>query len=432
MFDDFGVLPVADPAVHPLAGPRRLKILLSAFACSPTSGSEGGVGWRYATTLAAEHDVWVITDECRRAELEANAERIPPRLRIVYFRPRWLAGWGMSSRTAYFIFHWWMASVWKPARQLDAEHGFDLCWHLTYGTFRAPSSLWRLGKPVVIGPVGGGEASPLALLEGMSFTGKTRELLRLLVIRSAHRAPGFSACYRNARLVLARTEDTRNALPAWARDKCRVEQEIGGWPQPRIARTRSSRLRLLFAGRLLELKGMHLGLNAFAHFLEKGGDGVLTIVGDGPQEAALKAQAVRLGLDGRVLRFLPRMAQAELFEVYRDNDVLLFPSLHDSGGNVVIEAMSFGMVVVCLDLGGPKCFVTPTSGRVIDTAARSRAQVEEALASALLELSRDPEGLQAMSEAAWRRAAETSYERQIARVSGLAFSVVPQRERAHA
>lgn len=401
-----------------------MKILLSAFACSPTTGSEGGVGWKYACALAANHDVWVVTDVCRRSELEANRHLFPSRLRVVYYRPRWLANWRMNSATAYLIFHFWMASVWRFAAELDSQHDFELCWHLTYGTFRAPSSLWRLGKPLVIGPVGGGEAAPLALLEGMGWRDRFKELLRIVVIRTASWVPGFKACYRHAELVIARTPDTRRALPGWVQEKCVVQQEIGGWPQPPVLRERSGCLNILFAGRLLALKGMHLGLEAFGQFLAHGGEGKLTIVGDGPQAEALRSQAQNMGLSDHRIAFVPHIPQAELFELYRRQDVLLFPSLHDSGGNVVIEAMSFGLAVVCLDLGGPQCFVTPECGYVISTGKRSRRQVENAMANALLDLCRQPASLMKMSEAAQRTASEASYARQIGRVSELAFSAV--------
>src|SRR5262249_17128782 len=54
----------------------------------------------------------------------------------------------------------------------------------------------------------------------------------------------------------------------------------------------------------------------------------------------------------------PRMPPAELFELYDTHSLLLFPSLHDSGGFVVLEALSHGLPVVCLDLGGPREIVT--------------------------------------------------------------------------
>ena len=57
------------------------------------------------------------------------------------------------------------------------------------------------------------------------------------------------------------------------------------------------------------------------------------------------------------MHFLGRVPYAEMVQAYRDSDALLFPSLHDSGSNVVVEAMSHGMPVICLDRGGPGLFV---------------------------------------------------------------------------
>ena len=42
-----------------------MKILLSAFACAPNTGSEPGVGWRWAIELAKQHEVVVVTDATR-------------------------------------------------------------------------------------------------------------------------------------------------------------------------------------------------------------------------------------------------------------------------------------------------------------------------------------------------------------------------------
>ena len=58
------------------------------------------------------------------------------------------------------------------------------------------------------------------------------------------------------------------------------------------------------------------------------------------------------------VEFIPRVPQLKLFELYDTHDLLLFPSLHDSGGYVVLEALSHGLPVVCLDLGGPNEIVT--------------------------------------------------------------------------
>ena len=68
------------------------------------------------------------------------------------------------------------------------------------------------------------------------------------------------------------------------------------------------------------------------------------------------------------------MEQAKLGAIYAKHHAFLFPSLHDSSGNVVLEAMSHGLPVVCFDLGGPGVLVTDRIWhRHSDQWARSRA-----------------------------------------------------------
>ena len=45
---------------------------------------------------------------------------------------------------------------------------------------------------------------------------------------------------------------------------------------------------------------------------------------------------------------------ARIADLYRAQDALLFPSLHDSSGNAVLKALAEGLPVVCFDLGGPR------------------------------------------------------------------------------
>ena len=42
-------------------GRSRMRVLVSAFACDPTEGSEPGAGWAWARAAAVEHDVWLMT-----------------------------------------------------------------------------------------------------------------------------------------------------------------------------------------------------------------------------------------------------------------------------------------------------------------------------------------------------------------------------------
>lgn len=395
-----------------------MKILLSAFACAPNTGSEAGGGWVYALELAKTHDVWVMTDESRRAAIEGFVDPLPASLHFIYYRPRLFARVQLNSKTAHLIYQAWQMGAWRIANAMDVENDFDVCWHLTYGVFRQPSWMWKVGKPFVFGPVGGGERAPMRLWRGMPVSEQIRELARDIVNAVSWWLPGLRATYKNADLVIARTEDTRQILPAWVQSKASVQQEIGGYParvNPDARPGHSGHLKMLFAGRLLGWKGIHLAIRTLSEFLQGGGKGDLTIIGEGPMGEHLRELAKRLGVAERVT-FIDRIPQNELFRRYTDFDVLLFPSLHDSGGNVVIESLSFGLPVICLDLGGPSCFVDETCGVIVPAHDAGEAEIVGALATALKSIFLDPVGHRQLCQNALLRAGELTWEKQVQRV----------------
>lgn len=403
-----------------------MKILLSVFACAPNVGSETGGGWIYAIELAKKHQVWALTDISRRSAIESYGKPLPDNLKIIYYRPTLFSKLKLNSKTAHLIYQAWQMGAWRVAKALDDEHDFDVCWHLTYGVFRQPSWMWKVGKPFVFGPMGGGERAPMRLWAGMPISEKFREFARDIVNLVSWWLPGLRATYRHANLVIARTEDTKLILPVWAQHKTVVQQEIGGYPahlNPDARMGHQGYLNILFAGRLLGLKGVHLAIRAFSQFLQNGGKGDFTIVGEGPMEKTLRRFVGSLGLVEKVL-FIGKLSQNELFERYSDFDVLLFPSLHDSGGNVVIESLSFGVPVICLDLGGPSSFVDETCGVIVPAHEASEIEVIDALENALHNMFSDPVYHRDMCRGALARAETLTWEKQIERNLALVQKVL--------
>jgi glycosyltransferase involved in cell wall biosynthesis len=404
-----------------------MKILVSAFACLPGFGSEGGVGWYWALEWAKEHEVVVLTDITRRATIEAELARNPrSNPRFVYFRPPWLMRVTLNSWTAQLLFLLWQIGAVPFVRRLHAHEGFDLIHHATYGVFRQPSLLGRVGVPLVFGPVGGGEDAPWRLKQSMPPRNKLLETLRALANRWARIDPLLRNGLDHSALILAKTAATAHALPAGFEGRTKVALEIGTVPRPGVV-PRSAPigrpLHLMYAGNFLAWKGIHLGLRAVAKAVAAGADLRYTIIGNGPMAARLKVLAATLGLQSRI-EWIERLPQAELFARYRDFDALLFPSLHDSSGNVVMEALSFGLPVVCFDLGGPADIVTAGSGCVVPTAGRDEAGVTDAMAQALLKLQREPGTYEALSVGALERAKELDWADQAARIKAWALDCV--------
>lgn len=82
----------------------------------------------------------------------------------------------------------------------------------------------------------------------------------------------------------------------------------------------------------------------------------------------------------------------------------LFPSLHDSSGNVVLEAQAYGLPVICLDIGGPVTLVSPETAIAVATRDLGEAGVVHGLAGALEQLAANENLRLAMARAASIRA----------------------------
>lgn len=109
--------------------------------------------------------------------------------------------------------------------------------------------------------------------------------------------------------------------------------------------------RLLFVGRLDAVKGVTLLLDGFATLRVKHPDATLRIIGDGPDRAALEAQAQAQGMAGAI-SFMGYRSQSEVAQVLAETDVLVLPSFAEGVPVVLMEAMAARVPVVTSQLAG--------------------------------------------------------------------------------
>lgn len=104
-------------------------------------------------------------------------------------------------------------------------------------------------------------------------------------------------------------------------------------------------LRLLYVGRLVELKGLEPWLATLGAVLEQRPAlrVRMTIAGDGDRRAALEQMPHPANLE---LDFLGAVPYAELPRIYAGADAFVMPSLGDTWGLVINEAMASGLPVL--------------------------------------------------------------------------------------
>lgn len=134
---------------------------------------------------------------------------------------------------------------------------------------------------------------------------------------------------------------------------------------------------VLSVGNLIELKGHNLVIDAIARQ-----DNVsLVIIGNGPEERQLRAQAARVGVESRV-RFVSEITQSQLVDYYNAADVLVLASSNEGMPNVVLESMSCGTPVIATRVGGAAEILSHSkTGRLLDS--REGTAIADAIADIL-------------------------------------------------
>ena len=107
------------------------------------------------------------------------------------------------------------------------------------------------------------------------------------------------------------------------------------------------RFTILYAGRLVRIKGVHTLIDAFKQLPLSSAE--LIIVGEGYFEKELKLMA----REDRRIRFLGKIPWVELQEYYRSSDVVVVPSIYyEILATIILESMGHGTPVVASRIGG--------------------------------------------------------------------------------
>lgn len=405
-----------------------MRILLSAYACEPGKGSEEGVGWSWVTGLLERgHDVWVLTRASHAEAIEkelatwpADKARphfiffdVPYHLRWAFWKKFWPFKAGL-----FLYWHLWnypQHFFWQrlAARQLLATHEqvhFDVVHHVTFATLRRTSFVGELGAPFILGPVGGGDTVPWRLRWHFGLRNWLYELALDISVLLAKYNPGLWRTFDQASVIYVTGARTLKLIPTRQRHKAHFRLQLG--IEPGKVRARDSLLpktdgpvKFLYVGRFIHWKGMYLGLRAFAAARSRTKAITLTIVGDGQEKVRWQMLATQLGLDDCVT-WLPWQDHTKLSQTYQSHDVFLFPSLRDSGGAVVLEALQNGLAVLCLNLGGPSVSVNDSCGIRVAAEGCSADDVVERLAGSIVELSEDSALRERLRHGALARAEE--------------------------
>jgi glycosyltransferase involved in cell wall biosynthesis len=329
---------------------KRLKVLLSAYACEPNRGSEPGVGWEWASRLSKFHDVTVLTRSNNQTAITAAVEQevnTPWPTFLYVDLPVWVLRLKQAGWCPVFVYYLlWQISARKTVDKL--QNPFDLIHHVTFNGFRFPGAWWRRDQPVVLGPLGGGSIARNDYSKCFGprwWIEKSREFS----IRLWRWNPWTWASLRQAGAVLVVGEELRGRFSKLGiNSQTMLETAL---PLDLESEPPSVDIHLkkhfVWVGNLEPWKAWQIALDAYAQAVSRGiGDSRLRILGNGSQLAKAVRRAKELGVLDRV-DFLGPLPRADVWQMMASARALVFSSVRDTSGNVVLEAMGLRCPVIC-------------------------------------------------------------------------------------
>lgn len=333
---------------------RRLRVVLSCYGCEPNRGSEPGVGWAWALGMAKRHETYVLTRGNNRKVIEAELARLSlPASEIPIFLYVDLSPFlcRLKKKRAFFSKLYYFMWQMKARQVLNAQQlKADIVHHITFCSFASVGFWWHRKEAVVIGPLGGTSVCRRSYLRLFPWEQRIKEFFRVFSRRYGWRLNPFWMISRHYADKLffvdpLMTEKMGNG-PLMAETLLDV-----GVPKAledsAFERVPEKRNQFVWAGVLEPRKGFEIAVLAFQRaFPTEDGRPRLVVCGEGYERPKNERLVRKLGLTGDVV-FLGSLPQNELWQIMRESKGLVFSSVRDTCGTVLVESLALQTPVIC-------------------------------------------------------------------------------------
>lgn len=383
-------------------------LLISAYGCEPLKGSESGVGWNWVLQMAKSNKLHVITRANNREPIEAYLpEDVKGNVVFYYYdAPYFIRRLKRRAKGLYFYYFCWQMGIIPLVKRILKEEKIDYTMHLTFGSMWMPTFLPFFNVPFIWGPVGGGDCEPKSFLKVLPFRQKIVQSLRYVMNSLSFMHPGIMITSFRAKAILARTPNSARVIPNCFRYKTytvlETAMETDIFKYKRVEHSEDDRIRLVTSGRLLPNKNIITAVRALKYIPLKYNVS-LTIIGSGYQKKDILDVAVKSGR-GDDVTIIDEMPREDVLKLVAQSDIFLFPSLREGGSWSLMEAMTIGVPVVCLDWAGMS--ITTDDSCAIRLPVTTPEQMPKDMATAIIKLIENPELRNRMGSAGRKRIKE--------------------------
>lgn len=370
---------------------KRIKILISAYACEPNLGSEIGVGWHWVVEMSRYFDLWVLTRESNRESIERwfSTNRLDNKPTFIYYDlPKKWRFWKRGLRGVRLYYLLWQRLTDKIVRETMTENHIEIYHHLTYG-----NALWSVSKYgqrqiFIWGPTSVGTYVPSEFTRHYGFKNRIKEALQRLMAQTLTFNVGFNRRCRDAQIILCKTEQTRECIPAKYRSKATLFTDVAIDPLDTSKYTTNKSpdkiTHYLAVGRLESWRGFDLMIEAFVKALQHNNNLHLDILGDGTDRKRLERLIRRLHLTDHI-SMRGQVTMEDYYRYMAECDVVVNPTLKEGAVTTAFDSMSFAKPIIAIDTGGYTRYFTDEYAILLSI--DSRPKTIDNLASAMVRLS---------------------------------------------
>jgi glycosyltransferase involved in cell wall biosynthesis len=366
---------------------KRLNVLIVAHEFSPDQGSECAEGWNLVTRIAKHHDVTVLYASGSQFSNDSYVKAIDnfhkvngliPGLKLININQPKMTNFftninknfvkigSIGLPVLYFLgYKYWQKEVYKKAKQLNDVNNFDISHQLTQITFREPGYLWNLNIPFVWGPTGGTSTIPKGFLRMLTFKSLIFEKIRTFSnFYQFNYVSRIIQANKRAALIYCFTNEDGIRFKKRATGKIKLMLDAGTSSNKTNnsspIKNESSVITGIWCGQLIERKAPLILLNSLALGNFSKQQLRIIIIGSGPLESSLHKLAKELKIEN--VEWISKVSHDKIFGLMSSADFFIHTSYREATSNVIPEALSMGLPVICHDSNGMSIAINENCG----------------------------------------------------------------------
>lgn len=354
----------------------KMKIFVSAYACEPNLGTEMGVGWHWILEMSKYFELWVLTRESNRSNienwmLESDKEY---NIHFVYYDlPKVLRFWkkGLRGVRTYYVI--WQCLTNKIVKSVMSQNDIQVYHLLTYGNSLWPASSYGMKKFFIWGPTGGVDSIPKEYSKLYKLKSRIIEFIRRFVVKTLPFNIGFNRRCKHADLIFCKSYSMYENIPIRYREKAMlftdVAVELKEFVKKDKKDTRNDIIKYIAVGRLDAWRGFDILIEAFAKASVKNSNIRLNIIGDGSDRDRLIKKINSLDMN-EIIYMDGEVSRDTYYEKLQSTDVVINSCLKEGAVTVAFDSMAASKPLICIDTGGYTRYFNSEYSVVLDRVNR--------------------------------------------------------------